>query len=327
MLSFTGKRVVVTGAAGFIGSNLCARLLEQSNTVIAIDNLSTGKPENLKKFQSNPGFLFHIEDITSSIRLPELFTGADVVFHQAALGSVPRSIENPMVTHLVNATGFLNILETCRKTGVKRLVYASSSSVYGDSSVLPKSEGQLGNPLSPYAVSKITNELYASVYSRVYNIECVGLRYFNVFGPGQDPNGPYAAAIPRFIRSLRRGISPVIFGDGEQTRDFTFIDNVVQANIKAAMADGSSAGKVYNIACGNSVTVNKMFEVIRGLLSEKDKEIMKVQPAYEPARTGDVRFSLADISLAKRDLGYQPAYTFEKGMRLAVEWYWENIAV
>jgi UDP-N-acetylglucosamine/UDP-N-acetylgalactosamine 4-epimerase len=287
----TGKRVVVTGGAGFIGSNLCEHLLSHNNQVICIDNVSTGKKSNVEPLFSNPNFSFHEEDITTSKNLAELFTNAHVVFHQAALGSVPRSVHNPLASHEVNATGFLRVLEACKAAGVKRVVYASSSSVYGDSAVLPKSEGQLGNPLSPYAVSKLTNELYASVFSRLYGMECVGLRYFNVFGPKQDPDGEYAAAIPRFILSIRKKQSPVIFGDGEQTRDFTFIENVVQANIKAALAPAHTAGKVYNIAYGKSVTVNQMFMTIRTLLAVHDSSLSNVHSTYAAERPGDVKFS------------------------------------
>lgn len=311
---------LVTGAAGFIGSHLVEYLLQhKAGKVIGIDNLSNGDEKNIAAFLCSENFEFHKADITDFKDCLSFCKQVDFVLHQAALGSVPRSIANPLDTHASNSTGFLNMLEAARVSGIKRMVYASSSSVYGDNSDLPKVEHKTGLPLSPYAVSKITNELYAHTYAQIHKMPVIGLRYFNIFGPRQNTKGPYAAAIPLFIESLLNNHSCYINGDGEQSRDFTFIENAVQTNIKALFTNKTEAfGKVVNIACGQKISVNQIYHKISNALQ------LKKEPIYREERIGDVRNSLADISNAKEWLNYIPGVLFEKGIEQTVEWFLEN---
>jgi UDP-N-acetylglucosamine 4-epimerase len=315
--SIKEAQILVTGGAGFIGSNIVEYLLTfGAKKVRVLDNLSNGFLHNFDKFKDNPAFEFMEGDITQKADCERACEGITLVTHQAALGSVPRSIKNPLATSDANTTGYLNMIISARDAGVKRFVYASSSSVYGDSTESPKIENHLGNPLSPYAVSKLTNELYASVFAMHYGLEVVGLRYFNVFGPNQDPNGPYAAAIPLFMNALLFGKDCVIYGDGEQTRDFTFVENAVQANIRALFSDNKAAmNRVYNVAVGESVTVNQLYKTIASIAgSEKE-------PQHAPERKGDIKNSLADISAAKTLLGYQPRYKSREGLEVTVNWF------
>ncbi|MBK9638267.1 MAG: SDR family oxidoreductase [Bacteroidetes bacterium] len=309
--------VLVSGGAGFIGSNIVEYLIHHGAAKVRVlDNLSNGFQRNLEPFLSLPNFEFMEGDITNPADCERACKGMNLLTHQAALGSVPRSIKNPIATSDANTTGFLNMLLAARDAGVNRVVYASSSSVYGDSTISPKKESNLGKPLSPYAVSKLTNELYASVFAMHYGMEIIGLRYFNVFGPNQDPNGPYAAAIPLFMNSLLFGKDAVIYGDGEQTRDFTFVENAVQANIRALFTTNTEAfNKVYNVAVGESVSVNKLYKII-GELSGNDKS-----PSYAPERKGDIKNSLADITMAKNLLGYEPNYLCREGLDITVAWF------
>ena len=308
---------LVTGGAGFIGSHIAEYLLNnKAKKVRVLDNLATGFLENIKPFLSLHNFEFIEGDITNPTDCEKACIGIDYVSHQAALGSVPRSIENPLATHQANATGFINILIAAKNNKVKRIVYASSSSVYGDLNESPKVESRIGKPLSPYAVSKKVNEQYAAIFSSTYNMEIIGLRYFNIFGPRQNPNGAYAAAIPLFIESLMKNEPVYINGSGEQSRDFTFIDNAVQANIKALLNENKNAlGKVFNIACGQSVSVNKMFEFIAGVIDPKAKA------NHREERFGDVKNSLADITEAKNNLGYMPEILFEEGLKRTINWF------
>ena len=313
----TDKTFLVTGGAGFIGSNIVEYLFKyNAGKVIVLDNLSTGFEENLAPFRALRNFEFIKGDITSLDDCHKACKGVDYVFHQAALGSVPRSIINPVATHNVNATGFIHMLVAARDAGVKRVVYASSSSVYGDSKVLPKVEHQIGKQLSPYAVSKMTNELYGEIFAKTYNMEIIGLRYFNIFGPRQNPKGQYAAAIPLFINALLHQQSPAINGDGEQTRDFTFVSNAVQANVKAMLTQGiNTLGNVFNIAVGERISLNKLIGILK-TLTHSD-----VQPSYRAERAGDIRESLADISKAKNTIGYEPAVKIEEGLKYTLEWF------
>lgn len=315
--SLANTSVLVTGGAGFIGSNIVTYLLAHGvKKVRVLDNLSNGFLRNLEAFKNNPAFEFMEGDITVMDNCNKACEGIDLVTHQAALGSVPRSIKNPLATSEANTTGFLNMLLAARDAGVKRFVYASSSSVYGDSTASPKKEENLGNPLSPYAVSKLTNELYARVFSMHYGIETIGLRYFNVFGPNQDPNGPYAAAIPLFMNSLLFGKDAVIYGDGAQTRDFTFVENAVQANIRALFTTNNEAlNRVYNVAVSEAVSVNNLYETIATIAGNNKK------PEYVAERKGDIKNSLADISLAVKYLGYAPRYKYKDGLSITVNWF------
>jgi len=322
----TGKRVLVTGGAGFIGSSLCHDLLDRGNEVICLDNFATGKKENITDLQGRPGFTL----IEGDIREPEVckkaVKGADVVLHQAALGSVPRSIADPATTNAVNINGFLNMIIASRDAGIKRFVFASSSSVYGDSPELPKVEDRTGKVLSPYAITKLVNEEYARVFGSLYGMETIGLRYFNVFGRRQDPDGPYAAVIPKFTMAFMKHESPVINGDGSNSRDFTYIDNVVLANNLAATTENPAAmNHVYNVACGDSVNLNEMTTMLRGYLSAYDISISKVEPEHGPNRPGDIPHSMASIGKAVRLLGYQPQVLFPEGLKRAVEWYVDNL--
>ncbi len=312
-----GLTFLVTGGAGFIGSNLVEYLINHNaKKVIVLDNLSTGFEENIKPYLSLSNFTFINGDICNIIDCHKACEGVDYVFHQAALGSVPRSIQNPIATHNVNATGFLNMLIAARDAKVKRVVYASSSSVYGDSKILPKVEHQIGRQLSPYAVSKMTNELYGEIFAKTYNMEIIGLRYFNIFGPRQNPKGEYAAAIPLFINALLNNQSPAINGDGEQTRDFTFVANAVQANMKAMFAENvNTQGDIYNIAVGERVSLNQLVSTLQKLIGTS------FQPLYKAERPGDVRDSLADITKAKNNLNYNPEIKIEEGLKQTLQWF------
>lgn len=313
------KIFLVTGGAGFIGSNLCEALLSRGASVRCLDDLSTGKQENVDLFSDHPHYQFikgDIRDLDTCLRACD---GVSYVLHQAAWGSVPRSIEYPLLYEEINIRGTIHMMEAARRCGVKRFVYASSSSVYGDSAALPKQEGHEGKLLSPYALTKKTDEEYGALYTKLYGLETVGLRYFNVFGKRQDPNGAYAAVIPKFIRQLLAGETPVIHGDGKQSRDFTYIENVVEANIKACFAEAAAAGEAFNIACGGrEYLIDIYYTLCRYLNIERE-------PVFGPARAGDIKHSNADISKARRLLGYDPSYDFEAGIRLAIDWYRENL--
>ncbi|MCZ4409787.1 SDR family oxidoreductase [Cryomorphaceae bacterium 1068] len=318
----TDKKVLVTGGAGFIGSNLCESLLSEGNTVFCLDNLATGKHENVAPFLSNPNFIFTEGDIRDYPTCLSSAEGMDVILHQAALGSVPRSINDPLTTNSVNIDGFLNMLNAAKEKQVGRFIYAASSSTYGDSLALPKVEDQIGMPLSPYAVTKYVNELYANVFANLHGMEIIGLRYFNVFGRNQSPGGAYAAAIPKFVSAFLSHESPIIHGDGEQTRDFTYINNVIQMNHLAATTDNPEAlNQVYNVACGQRTSLNDLITSIRTELSKYDSAITDIEVQHGPERAGDVRDSLADISKAKNLLGYEPTHTLKEGIAEAIEWY------
>jgi len=318
-------KILVTGGAGFIGSNLCEYLIDNDCEVVCLDNFSTGKAENLVSFQANTRFQLMVGDIRRIEDCRRACDGVDYVLHHAALGSIPRSINDPVTSNEVNITGFLNMLVAARDAGVKRFVYAASSSTYGDSAGLPKVEDRIGKPLSPYAITKYVNELYADVFSKTYGMECIGLRYFNVFGRRQSPEGAYAAVIPTFAMQLMQHESPVINGDGENSRDFTFIDNVLQANYLALNAQNpESLNTVYNIAYGERTTLNQLVNYLKAYLSEYDPEISKIEVVHGPNRTGDIPHSLACIDKAKRLLGYHPHYSLRQGLKLAVKWYYNE---
>ncbi len=320
------SRVLVTGGAGFIGSSLIETLLSNENEVVCLDNLATGKRENLADFIGNKNFCFLEGDIRNLADCQKAADGVQYVLHQAALGSVPRSVKDPITSNDVNVSGFLNIITAARDAGVKRFVYASSSSVYGDHPALPKFEENTGNPLSPYAVTKKVNELYAKVFGELYGMETLGLRYFNVFGRRQDPDGQYAAVIPRFVKSLIQHEAPVIFGDGSQTRDFTYIENVVQANLRAATASNPDAyNTAYNVAFGDRVTLNELYTMLRDGLAKFDAEIAGIIPVYTDPRQGDIPHSLASIEKTSRLLGYAPQFNLKQGLEHSVKWYWEHL--
>lgn len=312
----SGYRFLVTGGAGFIGSHLVEYLLtHRAGNVRVLDDLSTGFHDNLASFLRNPAFEFMPGDIRDGQTCQDACKNVDFVLHQAALGSVPRSINDPITTNEVNVTGSLNMLIAARDNGVKRFIYAASSSTYGDSAELPKVEERIGKPLSPYAVTKLVNELYADVFARTYGIHTIGLRYFNVFGPRQSPKGAYAAVIPLFVDALLNKRPPQINGDGEQTRDFTFVANAVQANIKAVFAPESALNHVYNVAVGENTSLNQLFNLLRRAANAD------MDPTYAPPRAGDVRNSLADISKARKLLGYAPQIKIEEGLGLTLEWF------
>jgi len=318
----TDKRILVTGGAGFIGSNLCEYFIASGNDVVCLDNFSTGRRQNLTELLENPRFTLLEGDICDYATCEKACNGVDLVFHQAALGSVPRSIERPLDTNNNNITGFLNMLQACKEVGPKRFIYAASSSTYGDHQALPKMEDEIGRPLSPYAVTKYVNELYAKVFSDLYGIETIGLRYFNVFGRNQDPEGAYAAVIPKFIHKMLRLEAPVINGDGEQTRDFTYIDNVIQANVKAALAVNPDAlNTVYNVACGESSTLNELVGYLKEMLAEHQEGVSELEVVHGPDRTGDIRDSLASIDKGYELLGYQPKYGLQEGLDAAIAYY------
>lgn len=327
------SKVLVTGGAGFIGSNLVDALLQQNNQVTVLDNFATGKEENLVEYYDfststplNSKFTLVKGDIRNLDDCHTACKDQDYILHQAALGSVPRSINDPITTNEVNVSGFLNMLVAARDAKVKRFVYAASSSTYGDHPGLPKVEDTIGNPLSPYAVTKYVNELYADVFYKTYGLETIGLRYFNVFGRRQDPNGAYAAVIPKFVNALINNEQVTINGDGLTSRDFTYIDNVIQMNQLAALTENSDAvNTVYNCACGGNETLNTLFEVIKELLSDFDDRISKAKVQYGPERAGDVKHSKAAIIKAQSLLNYQASHDFTAGIKESVEWYWNNL--
>ena len=318
--------VLVTGGAGFIGSNLTESLLDAGNEVVCLDNFSTGKRKNIETFLSNPKFKLIEGDIRNYDDCVNAVKGIDIVFHEAALGSVPRSIKDPVTSTDVNIGGFVKILFASIEAGVKRFIYAASSSTYGDHPDLPKVEDKIGSPLSPYAITKYVDELYADNFAKTYGIEIIGLRYFNVFGRRQDPDGAYAAVIPRFVKTLMQHERPVINGDGSVSRDFTYIDNVIQANhLSALVGDTNALNQVYNVAHGERTTLNQLYRMIRDKASEFDNSIADIEPEYGPFREGDIPHSLASIDKAKRLLGYRPTHNVEEGLEEAVGWYWNNL--
>ena len=324
-IDLTGKKILVTGGSGFIGANLCEALLEKKNAVVCLDNFATGKRENLTQLLKNPNFTLIEGDIRNLEDCMKATTGVDYVLHQAALGSVPRSIKDPITSNDVNVGGFLNMLVASRDNGVKRFVYAASSSTYGDSKSMPKVESVIGKPLSPYAVTKYVNELYADVFSKTYGLETIGLRYFNVFGRKQDPNGAYAAVIPKFVSQLMAGESPVINGDGNYSRDFTYIDNVIQANLLSLVADSKAINTVYNVAFGDRNSLNDLMGYLKEYLSEFDAKIANVEVKHGPNRVGDIPHSHASVDKAKQMLNYNPQFSLQQGLKEAVQWYWENL--
>ena len=321
-------KVLVTGGAGFIGSNLCEYLLAHNYEVVCLDNFATGKIENLLPLlnQYPDTFKLIVGDIRNFSDCQKAVVGVNYILHEAALGSVPRSIKDPATTNAVNISGFLNMLIAARDAGVKRFMYAASSSTYGDSQSLPKVEDVIGRPLSPYAVTKYVNEPYADVFARTYGMECIGLRYFNVFGRRQDPFGAYAAVIPLFVKKLMAHESPVINGDGEYSRDFTYIDNVIQMNMLAMTTTNPDAvNQVYNTAFGERTTLNQLVSYLKEYLSEFDPKIADVEILHGPNRQGDIPHSLACIDKARKLLGYIPEYSMRDGLKEAVKWYWHNI--
>ena len=319
-------KILITGGAGFIGSNLCEYFLAQGKEVVCLDNFSTGHRHNIAPFLTNDKFQLIEGDIRNLQDCKLAVTGVDYILHEAALGSVPRSISDPITTNEVNVSGFLNMLTAARDAGVKRFVYAASSSTYGDSESLPKVEDIIGKPLSPYAITKYVNELYAEIFSRIYGLETIGLRYFNVFGRKQDPNGAYAAVIPKFVMQFMKGESPIIHGDGMYSRDFTYIDNVIQMNELAMTTQNPFAvNTVYNTAFGDRTTLNDMVFYLKKYLSELDSSIADIEIIHGPNRAGDIPHSLASIEKAKNTLNYNPKYSFQDGLKEAVQWYWENL--
>jgi UDP-N-acetylglucosamine 4-epimerase len=310
---------LVTGAAGFIGSNLCEAILNMGYRVRCLDDLSTGKRKNIEAFTDNPNFEFTEGDIRDLDTCVKACAGVDYVLHQAAWGSVPRSIEMPLLYESINIAGTLNMMEAARRSGVKKFVYASSSSVYGDSPALPKTEGREGELLSPYALTKRTNEEYGKLYKKLYGLDTYGLRYFNVFGRRQDPDGAYAAVIPKFIKQLINNERPTIHGDGRQSRDFTYIENVIEANLKACKAPGDAAGQAFNIAYGGREFLIDIYYELCAALGKN------TEPVFGPERKGDIKHSHADIEKAKKLLGYAPDWSFKDGIREAIDWYKNNL--
>jgi len=322
----TNKKILITGGAGFIGSNLTESFLNTGNTVVCLDNFSTGKKENMRDFIGNPNFMLIDGDIRNSNDCEDALKGIDIVFHQAALGSVPRSIIDPVSATDVNIGGFVKMLYASVQAGIKRFVYAASSSTYGDSNALPKVEENIGMPLSPYGITKYVDELFACNFAEIYGIEVIGLRYFNVFGRRQDPEGPYAAVIPKFVRMLKNHEAPVINGDGSNTRDFTYIDNVVQANHLAGLvSDKRALNQVYNIACGERTNLDHLFGMLRDLTGKYDKRILGIEAQHGPERAGDIPHSQASIEKARKMLGYLPSCSVERGLEEAVDWFWNNL--
>ena len=318
--------VLITGGAGFIGSNLCEYFLSKEYYVVCFDNFATGHRNNIEEFLGNKNFKLIEGDIRNLEQCNEAVQNVDYVLHQAALGSVPRSINDPIASNEVNVSGFLNMLVASKNAGVKRFVYAASSSTYGNSESLPKVEDIIGKPLSPYAITKYVNELYAEIFSNSYGLETIGLRYFNVFGRRQDPNGAYAAVIPKFVMQLMQHESPVINGDGNYSRDFTYIDNVIQMNELAMTTKNPEAiNTVYNTAYGDRTTLNDLIKYLKEYLSEFDKKIPTITAIHGPNRAGDVPHSLASIDKAKQLLNYNPQYSFQNGLKEAVKWYWNNL--
>lgn len=312
-------KFLITGGAGFIGSNLCEALLKRGHFVRCLDDLSTGKEENIQPFLENPNFEFIKGDIRDLDTCMNACKNIDYVSHQAAWGSVPRSIAMPLVYEEINIKGTLNMLEAARQNNVKKFVYASSSFVYGDEPTLPKKEGREGNLLSPYALTKRTNEEYAALYTKLYGLETIGFRYFNVFGRRQDPDGAYAAVIPKFVKNLLENEAPTINGDGTQSRDFTYIENVIEANLKGMQAPKEAAGESFNIAYGGQVNLNELYQKLSELLNKK------IEPVYGLERAGDIKHSNADIGKAKKLLKYAPEYSFERGIELTIAWYESNL--
>ena len=323
------NRVLVTGGAGFIGSNLCEHLLKNGYTVRCLDNFATGHPENIfPLLEKHPDrFTLQVGDIRNLDDCRKAVDGIDYVMHEAALGSVPRSIKDPATTNAVNISGFLNMIIASREAGVKRFIFAASSSTYGDSASLPKVEEVIGKPLSPYAITKFVDELYADVFARTYgDFEYIGLRYFNVFGRRQDPNGAYAAVIPLFVKKFMKHEAPNINGDGEYSRDFTYIDNVIEMNMRAMTTTNPEAvNQIYNTAFGERTTLNQLVAYLKEYLSEFDPEIAKIKPTHGPNRAGDIPHSLASIDKARRLLNYDPQFSMRQGLKAAVKWYWENL--
>ncbi|MFS0637358.1 SDR family oxidoreductase [Mesobacillus foraminis] len=314
-----GSKFLVTGSAGFIGSNLVESLINQGFKVRGLDNLSTGRRKNVDEFINHENYEFIEGDIRNSEICKKACEGIDYVLHQAALGSVPRSMKEPLIYEDNNIKGTANMMEAARLAGVKKFVYASSSSVYGDSPILPKVEGEEGNVLSPYALTKMVNEQYGRLYTQNFGLECIGLRYFNVFGRRQDPNSQYAAVIPKFIKAIRSGKQVEIYGDGEQSRDFTYIENVIEANLKSCIAPIEASGKAYNVAYGERFTVNQMFSLMCQLLE------VELKPKYLEPRVGDIKHSLASRENSEKYLGYHPSWSFTEGFSEALKWYKENI--
>ena len=318
--------ILVTGGAGFIGSNLCETLLANNLKVICLDNFATGKRENIAPFLTSNNFTLIEGDIRNLSDCKKACQQADYVLHQAALGSVPRSIKDPITTNDVNVSGFLNMLVAARDAGVKRFIYAASSSTYGDHEALPKVEETIGKPLSPYAITKYVNELYADIFHKTYNFNTIGLRYFNVFGKRQDPDGAYAAVIPKFVQQFINHEAPIINGDGSYSRDFTFIDNVVQMNILALTTTNKEAlNTVYNVAYGDRTTLLELATLLKNYLSEFDATIKNIDIKHRENRIGDIPHSLASIEKAKRLLNYNPKYNISSGLKEAVTWYWEHL--
>jgi UDP-N-acetylglucosamine/UDP-N-acetyl-alpha-D-glucosaminouronate 4-epimerase len=325
-MSETNSTILITGGAGFIGSNLCEYFLGKEYKVICLDNFSTGFRHNIEHLLSNLNFTLIEGDIRDYATCLKSLDGVDYVLHQAALGSVPRSIQDPITTNEVNVTGFLNMLHASQESGIKRFIYAASSSTYGDSESLPKIEDTIGKPLSPYAITKYVNELYADVFSKTYGMETIGLRYFNVFGRKQNPNGAYAAVIPKFVMQLMQHESPIVNGDGNYSRDFTYIDNVIQMNELAMTTRNTEAiNTVYNTAFGDRTTLNDLIHYLKEYLSEFDSEIKNIKVVHGPNRMGDIPHSLASVDKAKKLLQYNPQFSISQGLKEAVKWYWENL--
>jgi UDP-N-acetylglucosamine/UDP-N-acetylgalactosamine 4-epimerase len=319
-------KILITGGAGFIGSNLTEYFLNKGHDVVCLDNFATGHRHNIEPFLENPNYKLIEGDICDLETCRKAVENVDYVLHQAALGSVPRSIKNPITSNEVNVSGFLNMLVAARDANVKRFIYAASSSTYGDSASLPKVEDVIGKPLSPYAITKYVNELYADVFGKTYGMECIGLRYFNVFGRRQDPNGAYAAVIPLFIKQLMNHESPKINGTGDYSRDFTYIDNVIQMNELAMLTENPEAvNTVYNTAVGDRTTLNDLIKYLKQYLSEFDQEIANINAVYGPNRVGDIPHSLASVEKAEKLLGYKPSHTIDQGLKEAISWYWENL--
>ena len=325
-IKLSNNTILVTGGAGFIGANLCEELLGLGNKVVCLDNFATGKRENIAPLLKDTNFTLIEGDIRKLEDCLKATKDVDYVLHQAALGSVPRSIEDPITSNEVNVSGFLNMLVASRDNRVQRFVYAASSSTYGDSEAMPKVEDIIGKPLSPYAITKYVNELYADIFSKTYGLETIGLRYFNVFGRKQDPNGAYAAVIPKFVSQLMNGESPVINGDGNYSRDFTYIDNVIQANVLSLVTTNEKAiNTVYNVAYGDRNTLNDLMGYLKEYLSEFDAKISNVEVIYGPNRAGDIPHSHASVAKAKNYLKYNPQFSLQEGLKEAIGWYWKNL--
>ena len=319
-------KILVTGGAGFIGSNLCEYFLNKGHQIICLDNFATGHLHNIKTLLDNSNFTLIEGDIRNYSDCQKAVVGVDYVLHQAALGSVPRSIADPITSNDVNVSGFLNMLHAAKEAQVKRFIYAASSSIYGDSEASPKVEDVIGKPLSPYAITKYVNELYAEIFSKTYGIETIGLRYFNVFGRKQDPNGAYAAVIPKFVLQFMRYESPIINGDGNFSRDFTYIDNVIQMNELAMLTQNPEAiNTVFNTAFGDRTTLNQLIQNLQDEVAKLDSKIAEVKIIYGPDRAGDIPHSLASIEKAKKLLGYNPEFSLKQGLAEAVKWYWKNL--